>query len=133
MDFDIERLIDMALLAKSNSYAPYSKFKVGCAILLNNGNYILGTNIENKSYSLTICAERSALFSLYSQGYTKSDIKAICITANTEEVITPCGACREVLKELILEDTPIVLTNHLRYREIVKINDLLPLSFKLEN
>jgi len=133
MDFDIERLIDMALLAKSNSYAPYSKFKVGCAILLNNGNYILGTNIENKSYSLTICAERSALFSLYSQGYTKSDIKAICITANIEEVITPCGACREVLKELILEDTPIVLTNHLRYREIVKINDLLPLSFKLEN
>lgn len=133
MDFDIERLIDMALLAKANSYAPYSKFKVGCAILLNNGNYILGTNIENKSYSLTICAERSAIFSLYSQGYTKSDIKAICITANTEDVITPCGACREVLKELILEDTPIVLTNHLRYREIVKISDLLPLSFKLEN
>ena len=133
MDFDIENLIDAALTAKANSYAPYSKFKVGCAILLNNGKYILGTNIENKSYSMTICAERSAISSLISQGYTKNDVKAMCITANLDTYVTPCGACREVINEILNIDTPIVLSNHLRERKIVTIADLLPLSFKMEN
>ena len=133
MTFDIEALIDHALAAKALSYSPYSKFKVGAAILLKNGKYIMGANIENKSYSLTVCAERCALFKLVSEGYTKDDVVAMCVTANTESPVSPCGACREVMDELLNPDTPIVLTNNKRERMIVKNSDLLPLSFKLEN
>ena len=132
MTYDVERLIDFALAAKSNSYSPYSNFKVGAAILLKNGKYILGTNIENKSYSMTVCAERCALFKLYSDGYTKDDVVAMCVTANSSEICTPCGACREVMAELLNPDCEVVLTNNIRERMIVKVSDLLPLAFKLE-
>ena len=133
MTFDIEALIDHALAAKALSYSPYSKFKVGAAILLKNGNYIMGTNIENKSYSLTVCAERCVLFKLISDGYTKDDVVAMAITANSDNPVTPCGACREVMDELLNPDTPIVLSNNKRDRMVVTISDLLPLSFKLES
>ena len=132
MTYDVEKLIDFALAAKSNSYAPYSNYKVGAAILLKNGKYILGTNIENKSYSLTVCAERCALFKLISEGYTKDDVVAMAITANSDTICTPCGACREVMTELLSLDCDIVLTNNIRERMIVKVSELLPLSFKLE-
>ena len=132
MTYDVEKLIDCALAAKSNSYAKYSNFKVGAAILLKNGKYILGANIENKSYSLTMCAERCALFKLISEGYTKDDVVAMCVTANSNTICTPCGACREVMNELLYPDTDIVLTNNIRERMIVKVSDLLPLSFKME-
>ena len=131
MTYDIEKLIDFALAAKSNSYSPYSNFKVGAAILLKNGKYILGSNIENKSYSMTMCAERCALFKLISDGYTKDDVVAMCITASSEEICTPCGACREVMDELLNPETEIVLTNKNRERKIVKVSDLLPFAFKL--
>ena len=133
MTFDVEKLIDHALAAKANSYSPYSKFKVGAAILLKNGTYILGSNIENKSYSMTMCAERCALFKLYSEGYTKDDVVCMCVTANAIKPVTPCGACREVMSELLNYDTPIILTNNSRDKIEVKVSDLLPLAFKMEN
>lgn len=132
MTFDIEKLIDNALAAKSNAYAPYSKFKVGAAILLKNGTYVLGCNIENKSYSMTMCAERCALFKLISDGFTKDDVVAMCVVANLDKPVTPCGACREVMDELLYPDTPIILSNNNRDRLVTTVKELLPLSFKLE-
>ena len=130
---DVARLIDEAIIARTNSYAPYSKFKVGCAIALKNGKVIRGTNIENKSYGLTICAERVALFKMVSEGLTKYDVEAILIIGATKEPITPCGACREVMNELLLPETKVILANMERDTLEIKVSDLLPLSFKLEN
>ena len=130
---DVSRLIDEAIIARTMAYTPYSKFKVGCAILLKNGKVIRGCNIENKSFGLTNCAERTALFKMISEGITKYDVEALCIVGDTKEPITPCGACREVMAELLLPDTLIYLANMERDTIEIKVSDLLPLSFKLEN
>lgn len=128
--YDQNMLLDMALIARCNAYAPYSKFKVGAAILLTNGKYITGCNIENSSYGLTNCAERTALFKLISEGYTKADVVAMCITGDTEDVIYPCGACLQVMSELLRDDTPILLTNINRRMKEIKVSELLPYQFE---
>lgn len=119
--------------ALQNSYSPYSKFSVGCAILLKNGEFILGTNIENSSFGLTNCAERSALYSTYSQGYKKDDIKELYIIGNSKNPISPCGACRQVISELVNRNATIYLAN--LENKIVKttIDKLLPYSFNLDD
>lgn len=104
-------LIKEAIKAREKAYVPYSNFKVGAAILLKDGQVIHGANIENASYGLSNCAERSALFSFYSQGYQKEDIKAMAVVGDTEEPISPCGACRQVMNELLPKETPIYLAN----------------------
>jgi cytidine deaminase len=103
--------LEMAKLARSRAYTPYSKFQVGAAVLLKDGTYVLGANIENASYGLSNCAERSALFSLLSQGYQKEDIVSITIVADVKGPISPCGACRQVMHELLPKDAKIFLTN----------------------
>lgn len=130
---DTSLLLDEAIIARTNAYVPYSKFKVGCAILLNNGKAIRGCNIENKSYGLTNCAERTALFKMISDGFSKYDVKAICVVGDTKDPITPCGACREVMNELLLPETKVILANMERDIMELTVADLLPLSFKLEN
>ena len=127
--YDKNKLLDMALVARANAYTPYSKFKVGAAILLLNGKYILGCNIENASYGLSNCAERTALFKMISEGYTKNDVAAFCITADTIDVISPCGACRQVMIELLKPETPVLLTNIKRDMKELKVIDLLPYAF----
>ena len=97
--------------AIDNAYAPYSDFKVGACIELADGQYITGSNVENASYGLSNCAERSAIFAAYSKGYRKEDIKAMAITTHAEKLTMPCGACRQVLSELLLPDTPILIAN----------------------
>lgn len=130
----MKELIKHATDAMKNAYIPYSKFAVGAAILLKDGTIIKGANIENASYGLTNCAERSALFSLYSQGYKKEDIVALAVTGNTEKPISPCGACRQVINELVPKDTPIYLTNLKGDVKKTTIEKLLPYSFdEVEN
>ena len=111
------------------SYSPYSNFKVGCAILLKNGKYITGTNIENVSYGLSICAERVAIFKAYSEGYNKNDIFEVAIYAETKDFIKPCGACLQVFSELLNKETKIYLLNkELNYKEVA-MGDLMPMAF----
>ncbi len=129
MNFDCDKLIDMALAGRSNAYTPYSKFKVGAAILLKDGTYITGCNVENSSYGLCICAERNALFQMISKGYTKEDVVAFCVVGQTDEPISPCGACRQVMEELLKKDTPVVLTNLERKVKLTNVAELLPYSF----
>jgi len=96
-DFDEEALIKAAKKIMKEAYAPYSKVKVGAAILSSKGKIHVGCNIENASYGLTVCAERVAVGCAVSHG--EREFKAIAIANSTDKIITPCGACRQVLSE----------------------------------
>ncbi|MCR1809023.1 cytidine deaminase [Haploplasma modicum] len=129
----MEKNILEAKKAFDKSYSPYSKFAVGAAIKMKDGSYIHGANIENASYPLSNCAERSALFSAYSQGYKKEDILSITIIANDDRPISPCGACRQVMFELMPKDTKIILTNLKGEVKETTPDELLPYGFVLDN
>jgi len=92
-----DALVVEALKARENAYAPYSKFKVGAALLTSDGIVFLGCNIENVSFGLTMCAERVALGAAVQAGF--SDFERVAIAADSDEPIVPCGACRQVLAE----------------------------------
>jgi len=112
-----------------NSYSGYSNFKVAAAIRLKNGEIITGVNVENASFGLTNCAERSALFTAYSQGYRKNDIEEILITTEQTDFISPCGACRQVMRELIPEEANVYITTVDGKVKQVKNKELLPFAF----
>lgn len=124
--------LEQAMIARECAYTPYSNFKVGAAILLKDGTYIHGANIENASFGLSNCAERSALFSLYSQGYKKEDIVSITIVANDHGPVSPCGACRQVMHELLPKDAKIILANTKGETMETTTDGLLPYAFVLD-
>jgi cytidine deaminase len=123
---DHKKLIRAAEKAKQNSYSPYSKFRVGAALLTKSGKIISGCNIENSSFSLTICAERTALFKAISE--SEREFKAIAIVSDADGFTPPCGACRQVIKDLA-GNIDVVMSNGLKKIKIVKMNTLLPLPF----
>jgi cytidine deaminase len=95
-----ENLLRMAREAQQNAYAPYSKFRVGAAILLENGEIFTGCNVENASYGLTNCAERSAIFAAVSKlGPAQVKIRAVAVVNEQDVPCSPCGACRQVIAE----------------------------------
>ena len=124
-----KNLVDSAIQARELSYSPYSKFKVGAALLCKDGKVFKGTNIENSSYPLCMCAERNALYHALMNGYTKNDFVALAIIADTPEVCTPCGACRQVISELFPKDGVILLANLKGAYQETNIEELLPLAF----
>lgn len=128
MSHKYQFLIDKAFLAMENAYAPYSKYYVGSCVLCKDGTTFLGANIENASFGGTSCAERNAIFSCYSNGYTKNDIEAIAIVSSGKILAGPCGICRQVLSELLNQDTPILLSNKIEFLE-TNIKNLLPMQF----
>ena len=121
-------ILDIAFSAMNNAYAPYSNYYVGACVKTKDGKYFIGANVENASYGLTNCAERNAIFQTYSQGYRKEDIEAIAIVSRGKTLATPCGACRQVLVELLNGNTPILLSNG-EEEMITNIEELLPMSF----
>jgi len=127
-DLSDEKLLEIAKNATRNSYAPYSNIHVGAAIVTEDGKIFTGTNIENSSYGLSICAERVAVFNAVSNGYRK--FKKITIITSEGKGIMPCGACRQVLAEFSENMEVITLDkegNVIRF----KLNDLLPHAFRL--
>ena len=124
-----EVMFEHALKAYSNAYTPYSKFNVGAVVKLKNGEYITGSNIENASYGLSNCAERSALFNTYSRGYRKDDIETMMVIGATDGPISPCGACRQVMSELVDLDSKVVLTNLKKDIKEITVRELIPFSF----
>jgi cytidine deaminase len=124
--------LNEALRARDKAYVPYSKFKVGAAIELKDGKIIHGANIENASFGLTCCAERNALFSLISQGYNKEDIVSITIVANDHGPVSPCGACRQVMHELMPRHTKVYLANTKGEIKETSTDELLPYAFVLD-
>ncbi|WP_202080675.1 cytidine deaminase [Caldalkalibacillus salinus] len=123
-------LMDKAVEARTLAYAPYSNFLVGAALLTTTDKIILGGNIENAAYSLSNCAERTAVFSALSQ-YPKEDqtFKALAVAADTERPVPPCGACRQVLAELCPSDMPVYLTNLQGKVFETTVSELLPGAF----
>jgi len=124
---DYEKLVELAKDAREKAYVPYSHFKVGACVLTEDGKAYQGCNIENASYGLTNCAERTALFSAYANGDRK--LKAIAVVADTEGPVSPCGACRQVMMELGGEDMVVILSNMKGDYAVVTVKDLLPGAF----
>ena len=122
---EIQKLIDRAIVAREKTYSPYSHFGVGAALLCEDGAIYEGCNIENASYGLTNCAERTAIFKAVSEWHTK--FKALAVVADTEGPCAPCGACRQVVAEFKI---PIIIMGNLMGNvKIVTIEELLPFSF----
>ena len=107
----MEELLKRAALAREKAYAPYSKFKVGAALLTGDGRVFEGCNVENAAYGLCNCAERTAFFSAIAAGYQRDQFAALAVTGDTDGPIAPCGACRQVIIELGGPDLPIRLGN----------------------
>ena len=117
------KLLAAAQAARDNAYAPYSKFKVGAAAETVDGEIFTGCNIENASYGLTCCAERNAVFAAVCSGVRR--FKTLCVVADTDEPVAPCGACRQVLAEFPFEK--IILT------KTMSVAELLPYGFGSES
>ena len=124
-ELEIQKLMDCAIKARENAYSPYSHFAVGAALLCEDGTLYEGCNIENASYGLTNCAERTAIFKAVSEGHTK--FKALAVVADTEGPCAPCGACRQVISEF--EIPQIILANLKGNYRVVSLDELLPFRF----
>jgi cytidine deaminase len=122
---DRQRLIDAANAARSHSYAPYSNYPVGAAILADSGATYVGTNVENASYPLSMCAERSAVFQAVARG--ERSFRAIAVI--TENGGAPCGACRQVLSEFGLDTIVIVADGSGKIHLAQSVGELLPKAF----
>lgn len=120
-----EKLLEMAYEATNKSYAPYSKFKVGAALLTEDGKVFTGCNIECASFGGTNCAERTAVFKAVSEGYKK--FKAIAVVSAGERFTYPCGICRQVLNEFA-PDIDIVLDDQ-GSMKVINLKEMLPYSF----
>ena len=123
---NINELINNAIKAREHSYSPYSKFKVGAALKAKNGKVFTGCNIENSSYGLSICAEREAVFKAISSG--EKDLDTIVVVTDSNKLITPCGACRQVIWEFS-KDLTIVVANLKGKKKKFKIKELLAHPF----
>lgn len=121
-------LINKALLAKENSYSPYSNFRVGSALLTEDNKIYTGCNIENSSYGATICAERTAIIKAVSSGEKK--FKKLAIVSDSNDLTYPCGICLQVISEF-MPDGEIVLLDKDKNICIYKVSEFLPLAFKL--
>ena len=121
-----KELIEAAIAVRENAYAPFSSFKVGSAIEMEDGEVIDGCNVESASYGLTVCAERVAIWKAISQG--KRKIKHIAVVADTEELTPPCGVCRQIIWEFG-GDIPVTMANLKGKTETVQMKDLLPRAF----
>ncbi|UQD53829.1 cytidine deaminase [Bacillus methanolicus] len=127
----MEHLIAEAKKAREKAYVPYSKFAVGAALLTDGGKVYHGCNIENAAYSMTNCAERTALFKAFSEGERK--FKALAVIADTKRPVPPCGACRQVISELCPQDMKVVLANLNGDIKELTVKELLPGAFSPED
>lgn len=120
------KLIEAAIKARENAHAPFSNFKVGSALLTENGEIFTGCNVENATYGLTICAERVAIFKAISDG--AKNFTKIAVAADTENLTPPCGACRQIIWEFC-GDVEVILTNLQGKTETFQMRELFPKAF----
>ncbi len=112
-----------------NSYSPYSNFKVAAIAIMKDGREFKGVNVENASYGACNCAERSAIFSAISNGYTKGDFNKLYVMCQSEQIGTPCFICRQVISEMFEKDKEVVCFNPKGEYKIFKVRDLCPYPF----
>lgn len=128
---NVEQLIEESKIAMEKAYVPYSKFKVGAALLTADGKVYHGCNIENAAYSMANCAERTALFKAFSEG--ERNFTMLAVVADTDRPVPPCGACRQVISELCPKDMKVVLTNLKGDIKELTLEELLPGAFNPED
>ncbi|KYH34534.1 cytidine deaminase [Clostridium tepidiprofundi DSM 19306] len=124
-------LVKKAIEAKKFAYTPYSNFKVGAALITEDGTVYTGANIENASYGATNCAERTAIFKAVSEGHTK--IKALAVVGDESQYTYPCGICRQVMIEFATEDFKIIIVKNKDEYMVKTIEEILPGAFTIEN
>lgn len=126
-----DELWRQALIAQSRAYAPYSHFSVGAALETEDGTIVLGANVENASYPLGCCAERSAVFAAVAQGY--QHFKRLLLVGPGQDLIAPCGACRQVLAEF--GDFEVIMADSKKRvaPRVMRVSELLPLQFGKED
>ncbi len=129
MDIDFKQLMDNAKEAAKNSYSPFSRFAVGAAVITPNGKIYRGCNVENSSFGLTNCAERTAIFKAVSEG--EREILAVAIYSPNTDSCYPCGACRQVLYEFQGDEEISVITENLGELEVQKLSYFLPCGFRI--
>jgi len=130
-DKALSNLMDLARQAAANSYAPYSHFSVGAALELTNGAIVTGTNVENVSYGLTICAERSALVQAVSRFGPGIRVRAVAVANLNGAASPPCGACRQVLAEFTESEAPVAFPSAAGPR-VMPFAELMPLATELK-
>jgi len=128
---EIKELVKLAIEAREKAYVPYSKFKVGAAIEMEDGSVFTGCNIENASYGATNCAERTAIFKAVSEGH--SIMKKIAIVGDMSTYTAPCGICRQVIAEFAAKDIEIVLIKNQDEYIVKTLEEILPGAFTKED
>jgi cytidine deaminase len=123
----IKKLLTAAARVALSSYSPYSGFRVGAALLCADGTIAVGTNVENRSFGLTICAERSAISCAVAQGKTRFSALAV-VSPDADYPVPPCGACRQVISEFVEPGFPVYLQSHTGETRKTSIGELLPLD-----
>ena len=121
------QVIEAALLASDKAYVPYSQFRVGAALLTKDGSVFQGCNIENASFGLTNCAERTAIFKAVSEGHR--DFTCLAVYGDTKDPISHCGACRQVMVEFFNPDSKVILIAEDKSTVEMTVGELLPYSF----
>ncbi|KAA0192248.1 Cytidine deaminase [Fasciolopsis buskii] len=125
-----QHLIEAAVAVKSKAYCPCSNFPVGCAVLSQDGSIFIGCNVENASYPCGSCAEAGAIAHAVSQGHR--NLIAAAIATDTQEWVTPCGKCRQILSEFMPSNASVFMVNQKLEVKETQLGILLPLSFKLD-
>lgn len=120
-------LIDLAVKISENAYVPYSHFPIGAVLVTDEGKIYTGVNIENASFGLTNCGERTAIFKAVSEG--ERSFKELIIYGQTEKPVSPCGACRQVMAEFFEPDLPVTLVAKDKLTVVMTVKELLPYSF----
>lgn len=128
-----EALIALARQARDAAYAPYSNFRVGAAVLARDGRTFGGCNVENATYGLCNCAERTALFSAIAAGVRAGEAERMAVIADTAGPVSPCGACRQVMLELGGDAMGVVLANLKGAISVTTAGDLLPGGFRFDS
>ena len=120
-------LIDLAIKTSENAYVPYSHFPIGAVLVTDDGKLYTGVNVENASFGLTNCGERTAIFKAVSEG--ERSFKELIIYGQTEKPVSPCGACRQVMAEFFEPDLPVTLVAKDKSTVVMTVKELLPYSF----
>ena len=120
-------LIDLAVKTSENAYVPYSHFPIGAVLVTDDGKLYTGVNVENASFGLTNCGERTAIFKAVSEG--ERSFKELIIYGQTEKPVSPCGACRQVMAEFFEPDLPVTLVAKDKSTVVMTVKELLPYSF----
>ena len=121
------KLIDLAIETSKKAYVPYSHFPIGAVLVAKNGQIFTGVNIENASFGLTNCGERTAIFKAISEGVT--EFEELIVYGETQKPVSPCGACRQVMAEFFSQDLKVTLVAKDKSTVVMTVKELLPYSF----